>query len=165
MPPAAPRPEVVEQLRVIADDHHVRSPAKLRGLALRLGHKSTAREAEAALQERPARQVFAPPPRAQGKTFAEGAGSRFQADLMDFAQNQPYNRGREYGKGGYALQLMDVFTHRVWTKALRNKTSAKTGEAMQELAKKAHMGRDAVLTTDAGLSLTTSTQKCLSSTS
>jgi uncharacterized protein YbjQ (UPF0145 family) len=44
---------------------------------------------------------------------------------------------------------MDVFTHRVWTKALRNKTSAETGEAMQELAKEAHMGWNAVLTMDA----------------
>ena len=70
---------------------------------------------------------------------------------MDFAQNQPYNWGREYGKGGYALQLMDVFTHRVWTKALHNKTSAETGEATQELAKEAHMGRNTVLTTDAGV--------------
>ena len=77
--------DVIGRLREIADEYHVRSDQKLRGVARRLGLAPTAAQLKEALSTNVAKQLLAPAvPQAQGKSAAEGLGSRYQLDTIDF---------------------------------------------------------------------------------
>jgi hypothetical protein len=83
-----PEQGLMKALHELAVEYHVRSPAKLIGVAHRLGIKINGKEAKQALERNVARQILAPSiPQAQGKSAAEGVGSRLQADLIDFSKN------------------------------------------------------------------------------
>ena len=95
----------IENLKQLADEYSIRSPAKLRAQALLEGVKVTLREAEEALRTDLAKQVFAPKPRSLGKSAAEGPNDRLQVDLIDFSNNT-----KKDNPNRFALAMIDVLS-------------------------------------------------------
>ena len=78
----------IEALRILAEEYNVRSPAKLKQQALATeGVSVTFREAQQALTDSTARQVFAPKRRPQGRSAAPDVNTRLQYDLIDYSSN------------------------------------------------------------------------------
>ena len=77
----------IESLKNLATEYNIRSPAKLRQQALIDGVNVTLKEAQQALANDIARQVFAPKRRPQGRSAAPSVNSRLQYDLIDFSNN------------------------------------------------------------------------------
>ena len=116
----------VTHLRHLAEEYEARSVPKLLATAKRFSIPASREDAEEALRKDVARQVFAPAPRSQGKSAAEGPGSRLQADLIDFSQNAENSSGHRY-----ALAVADVYSRRLWTEPLRSKTSIAVDSAIR----------------------------------
>ena len=102
------------------------------------------RLAQLVLEDRVSKQVLAPAYRSTGKSAAEGANERLQADLIDMSQN---TRTKER----FALMISDVYTREVRAKPLTSKRPETVNEAMRELLPTLVEGKtDFALTTDAG---------------
>ena len=119
----------IQNLKELADEYNIRSPAKLRQQSLIDGVKVTLREAEEALRTNLARQVFAPKPRSLGKSAAEAPNSRLQFDLIDFNLNtkkdNPYRM---------ALVGVDVYTRELATVPLKTKKPEEVNKAFKKAA-------------------------------
>jgi hypothetical protein len=140
--------EHLEVLRDLAKEYSVRSPQKLKQLAGKIGANYTLKECQKALETSVPSQTLGPPPRSQGKSAAEGPGSRLQADLMDFSQN---THGHENDQHRYALQVSDVFTREAYTEPLKGKTAIQVDSAMRKIRDEIPGHFDnAVVTTDKG---------------
>ena len=122
--------EKIEHLRTLAKEYHTTLEAKLRGVAKRLTLSVSAAEAREALSTNVAKQLLAPAvPHAQGKSAAEGLGSRYQADLIDFNLNTKHGPGQHK----YALVLTDVFSRETWAKPMPTKDEAAVSSAFGEI--------------------------------
>ena len=64
------------------------------------------------------RQIFAPPPKYEGKVTSAHINERWQADLANMT-SKPGANGEDH-----ILFVMDIFTRRVWARALKRSTSA-----------------------------------------
>ena len=136
----------MKALHELAIEYHVRSPAKLIGVAHRLGIKINGKEARQALQRNVGKQILAPSiPQAQGKSASEGLGHRLQADLID------YDKNTKAGGHRYALVVSDVFSREAWARPLRAKTAPITNRAMKSILKDVPgHAENAVVSTDQG---------------
>lgn len=135
-----------EQLRGLSEEFVANSQSRLRQVAHQHGLRPSKAELQAALAPRAsAHQLFAPPPRSNGKSAAERPGSRLQSDLIDFSKN-----GTD-GQHHYGLLLSDVYSRMAYTKPLEGKTTAEVTAGLRELVKKVPGGgHNAALSTDAG---------------
>lgn len=140
--------DIVEQLKALANDASIRSVPKLLKTAASEGLRATKKQAEEALAERVPAQVLKPPPRSSGKVYAESPESRWAIDLIDFSQNT----SRPGGKA-YILVLMQVWSRKLWARAMKEKTWQATNEAMKKLLQEAHPSQEQThdLLHDAGL--------------
>ena len=77
----------IENLKALADEYSIRSPAKLQKQAPLEGVRVSIREAQEALKTDLGRQVFGPKPRSRGKSAAEGPNDRLGFHLIDCAAN------------------------------------------------------------------------------
>ena len=142
---------LTEVLSELAKEYSVRSPAALLKLARKVGAPATLAECRAALATNVPAQTLAPAPRSEGRSAAEGPGSRLQADLMDFNQNAD---GSENNEHKYALQVSDVFTRKAYTDPLKGKSAVQVDSAMRKILREVPgQGRNAVVSTNQGLSL------------
>ena len=119
----------IQNLKALADEFNIRSPAKLRKQALLEGVKVTLKEAEEALRTDLARQVFAPPPRSLGKSAAEAPNDRLQFDLIDFSLNT-----KKDNPNRFALVGVDVYTRELATVPLRSKRPEEVNTAFRKAA-------------------------------
>jgi len=139
---------LTEALGELAKEYSVRSPAALLKLARKVGAPATLAECRAALATNVPAQTLAPAPRSEGRSAAEGPGSRLQADLMDFNQNAD---GSENNEHKYALQVSDVFTRKAYTEPLKGKSAVQVDSAMRKILREVPgQGRNAVVSTDQG---------------
>ena len=92
--------------------------ARLYDAARRSGLQVTRAEVTDFLRRQETRQLFAAPPRSNGRVTAPRLDSTWQVDLIDFKQMDPKQND------GYrvALVVVDVFSRFVWATALRQKT-------------------------------------------
>ena len=90
------------------------------------------------------RQVFRDRPVATGKIVATRINDRWAADLIDYAS-------RSQAKGDqYILIVQDIFSRRVWGKALTDKTAESTLSAFKDIVREAGKGKPRELDTDDG---------------
>ena len=139
--------QLVEGLRELAEELNIRDPRKLLFAARRREFRDVNEQlAKRALSKDVARQVLAPPPRSTGKSAAEGANQRLQADLIDFSKNTRTKSGAKY-----ALLLTDVFTREVAATPLKTKAPSEVNPALQgALGTLVDDRQDLVVTVDAG---------------
>ncbi len=143
--------QVIEGLRLLADDLNIRDPRKLYQAAKRREYRDvTLQDARQALAKDVGRQLFAPKPRSLGKSAAEKPDTRLQADLIDFSKN-----AKSRNNVNYALLLTDVFTREAQVRGLRSKDPEEVNEQLNQAL--AALGIDDpeedkgyVLTTDKG---------------
>ena len=140
--------QIIEELKLLADDLNIRSPAKLLAVARKREIRdATLKFAQQALAKDVGRQVFAPKPRSLGKSAAENPNTRLQADLIDFSQNARNKTGAKY-----AVLVGDVFTRELEVRPLKSKNpdevNAALGHAINDLVE----GKkdNYVVTTDKG---------------
>ena len=90
------------------------------------------------------RQVFRERSKATGKIVATRINDRWAADLIDYAS-------RSTAKGPqYILIVQDIFSRKVWGKALSDKTAESTLAAFREIMREAGKGKPRELDTDDG---------------
>ena len=137
--------EVVRRLKELADELGIRGGDKLYKAARRRGLEGvTTKLAAEAMKGDVGRQVLAPPPRSTGKSAAEGANQRLQADLIDFSNNARVESGARF-----ALLLTDVYTREARAIPLGSKDPATVNAALGPALENLTDGRkDYVLTTD-----------------
>lgn len=141
---------IVAHLRGLADEHDAGSVKALRGLANRFpGFHGKAQEKhyKEALSQDVGKQLFAPKPKSLGQSAATAPGSRYQADLIDFAQNTDHG----VNSHKYALVVQDVFTRQVDAEALKTKSADEVTPAFRKAIE--HLpghGINTVVTTDQG---------------
>ena len=137
----------VTLLRELSRQFEARSPAKLLAVARRHHIPATSNDIKEALAPEIGRQLFAPKPRSQGQSAAEGPGERLQADLIDLSTNAKAKAGEHK----YAAVVTDVFSRKTWTEALRYKDAGNVNTAIRNiLAKVPGGGKNTIVTTDQG---------------
>ena len=104
----------VQAMKELALELEIRKSPQLLQAARRRGIDGATLEAvSAAVRDDMAAQVLALPQRPRGKSAGEGPSTRFQIDLLDFAQNAQTERGNQY-----ALLLVDVYSREAYSEAL-----------------------------------------------
>ena len=140
-------PVAVTLLRELSRQFEARSPAKLLAVARRHHIPATPNDIKEALAPEIGKQLFAPKPRSQGQSAAEGPGERLQADLIDLSTNAKAKAGEHK----YAAVVTDVFSRKTWTEALRYKDAGNVNTAIRNiLAKVPGGGKNTIVTTDQG---------------
>jgi hypothetical protein len=135
--PDGPKQQILEELRVLADNRNIRDARKLYQLAKAQEIRGVTQAlATEALSSSVARQILAPPPRSAGHFASSRPGQDLQADLIDFSKNTKL-KDRPHR---YALVVADVFTRKMGIEPLKSKSSASVGAAMQRELKE--MGLD-----------------------
>jgi hypothetical protein len=132
----------MEQYRRWIDEYSAYSLEKLRKIAKQQGVKWEPKVAAEALKPEVGRQVYAAPPRSTGQSAATKPRTVFQADLMDMSKFQGHPEAK------YALELVDVFSRKVWTENMPDKSAATTEAAFQRLKAEAHPQAGAIVSTD-----------------
>ena len=137
----------MRRLKELADELGIRGGDKLYKAARRRGLEGvTTKLAQEAVKGDVGRQVLAPPSRSTGKSAAEGANQRLQADLIDFSNNARVESGARF-----ALLLTDVYTREARAIPLGSKDPATVNAALGPALENLTDGRkDYVLTTDKG---------------
>ena len=117
----------VSELKALAKELRIRSPAKLLQAARGKIPGASLKLSKLALEDSVSKQILAPAYKSTGKSAAEAADSRIQADLIDFSQNTRNTKEK------FALMLQDVYTREVRAKPLLNKKPETVNAAMRSL--------------------------------
>ena len=100
------------------------------------------------------RQIFAPPPKYEGKVTSAHINERWQADLANMT-SKPGANGEDH-----ILFVMDIFTRRVWARALKGSTAVVVANAFESILEEAG-AKPTQLNTDAGGEFSSSFSKML----
>ena len=100
------------------------------------------------------RQIFAPPPKYEGKITSARMNERWQADLANMT-SKPGGSGEDH-----ILFVMDIFTRRVWARALKGSTAITTANAFESILEEAS-DKPVELNTDGGGEFSSSFSKML----
>ena len=100
------------------------------------------------------RQIFAPPPKYEGKVTSAHINERWQADLANMT-SKPGANGEDH-----ILFVMDIFTRRVWARALKGSTSAVVTNSFESILEEVG-AKPTQLNTDAGGEFSSSFSKML----
>jgi hypothetical protein len=111
--------------------------AKLRDAARRRGVELSLKQAQDFVRGQSTAQVFAPPPRSDGKVTSPELNDRWQCDLMDFKTRTP-----EKNKGfRAALLCVDIFSRFAYAEPLQGKTSTEVAAAFQRILQRVRTTR------------------------
>ena len=142
----AQRDNAVRIMKDLALELEIRNAPQLLQAARQRGvDGATPEAAAAALRDDTAAQVLVPPQRPRGKSAAEGPSSRFQIDLLDFAQNARTERGNKY-----ALLLVDVYSREAYSEALPDKSANTVNDAARRGLSKLDADQSFAVTSDRG---------------
>ena len=89
------------------------------------------------------RQIFGPPPKYEGKITSARMNERWQADLADMT-SKPGSNGEDH-----ILFVMDIFTRRVWARAIKGSSAATVANAFESILEEAG-AKPMQLNTDGG---------------
>jgi transposase InsO family protein len=124
-------------------------------LALRTrGIPFTGEQLEELTRTSATRQIFAPPPKYEGKITSARMNERWQADLANMT-SKPGGGGEDH-----ILFVMDIFTRRVWARAMKGNTALTTTNAFEAILEEAG-AKPVELNTDAGGEFSSSFSKML----
>jgi hypothetical protein len=131
------------RVQQLFEDLNRPSANKLFFAALERGIPLTLSQARQMLATDDVRQEFAPGPKFKGKIVSGSLNERWAADLVD----QKANRG----KGGETaiLVVQDIFSRRLFGKALKSKQASEVAKAFESILNAVGQPKD--LTTDGGL--------------
>ena len=121
------------QLRLIWQSAGRPGQAKLRKAAKRKGLNVTVKQASDFVRGQAVSQVFAPPPRSNGKVTAPELNSRWQLDLIDYKTQSPEKND------GYRLVLLavDIFSRFMYAELLKTKEAEEVTEAFRRIQRRA----------------------------
>ena len=88
-------------------------------------------------------QIFGPPPKYEGHITSARLNERWQADLANMT-SKPGGKGEDH-----ILFVMDIFSRRVWARALKGSTATTTANAFESILGEAG-AKPVELNTDAG---------------
>ena len=114
----------------------------------------TGEELEELTRTSATRQIFAPPPKYEGKITSARMNERWQADLANMT-SKPGGSGEDH-----ILFVMDIFTRRVWARAMKGNTALTTANAFESILGEAG-AKPVELNTDAGGEFSSSFSKML----
>ena len=100
------------------------------------------------------RQIFAPPPKYEGKVTSARMNERWQADLANMT-SKPGGGGEDH-----ILFVMDIFTRRVWARAMKGSTAITAANAFESILEEAG-AKPIELNTDGGGEFSSSFSKML----
>jgi len=100
------------------------------------------------------RQIFAPPPKYAGKVTSARMNERWQADLANMT-SKPGGSGEDH-----ILFVMDIFTRRVWARAMKGSTAITAANAFESILEEAG-AKPVELNTDGGGEFSSSFSKML----
>jgi len=100
------------------------------------------------------RQIFAPPPKYEGKVTSARMNERWQADLANMT-SKPGGGGEDH-----ILFVMDIFTRRVWARAMKGSTAITAANAFESILEEAG-AKPVELNTDGGGEFSSSFSKML----
>ena len=100
------------------------------------------------------RQIFGPPPKYEGKVTSGRMNERWQADLANMT-SKPGGNGEDH-----VLFVMDIFTRRVWARAMKGSTAVVVANAFESILEEAG-AKPTQLNTDAGGEFSSSFSKML----
>ena len=83
----------------------------------------TGEELEELTRTSAVRQIFAPPPKYEGKITSARVNEKWQADLANMT-SKPGGKGEDH-----ILFVMDIFTRRVWARAIKGSTAVTVANA------------------------------------
>ena len=125
------------ELRLIWQGAGRPSAAKLRIAAQKRGLDITLKKATEFLKQQPVNQIFAPPPKSDGKITSPELNSRLQVDLLDFKARSP-----EKNDGFRAVLLcVDIFSRYLYTEPLKTKEPEEVAAAFQKILRRVHGNR------------------------
>ena len=99
------------------------------------------------------RQIFAPPPKYEGKVTSARMNERWQADLANMP-SKPGGSGEDH-----ILFVMDIFTRRVWARAMKGSTAITATNAFGSILEEAG-AKPVELNTDGGGEFSSSFPRC-----
>ena len=99
------------------------------------------------------RQIFAPPPKYEGKVTSARMNERWQADLANMT-SKPGGGGEDH-----ILFVMDIFTRRVWARAMKGSTAITAANAFESILEEAG-AKPIELNTDVGGEFSSSFPRC-----
>ena len=114
----------------------------------------TGEELEELTRTSATRQIFAPPPKYEGTITSAHMNERWQADLANMT-SKPGGGGEDH-----ILFVMDIFTRRVWARAMKGNTAVTTANAFESILAEAG-AKPVELSTDAGGEFSSSFSKML----
>jgi len=100
------------------------------------------------------RQIFGPPPKYEGKVTSGRMNERWQADLANMT-SKPGGNSEDH-----ILFVMDIFTRRVWARAIKGSTAVTVANAFESILEEAG-SKPTQLNTDAGGEFSSSFSKML----
>ena len=127
-----------EQIRQISEELNNPSALKLHRVLQSRGIKVSRKEVDGFVRAQSERQVQAPPYKFQGKIAAHELNDRWFADLIDFAA-APSDGGKKTEltptRDGekYVLVVQDVFSRKLFTRALTNKRPETVAASFREI--------------------------------
>jgi transposase InsO family protein len=139
--------DIMSQLIPLYEELGFPSAEKLYVAARRQGMDVTRAQAEAVAKGSGVAQINAPGPTFKGKIAAAAPQARWQADLIDFTATRSLRGER------YILVVMDVFSRKLWARALENKESEDVAWEFEDIVREAGE-KPEELTTDQGLEFT-----------
>ena len=114
----------------------------------------TGEELEELTRTSATRQIFAPPPKYEGTITSARMNERWQADLANMT-SKPGGGGEDH-----ILFVMDIFTRRVWARAMKGNTAVTTANAFESILAEAG-AKPVELNTDGGGEFSSSFSKML----
>jgi len=156
-----------EAIREVAEELNFPSAAKLKKVLESRGIKASTKEINAVVQGQSVRQVQAPAYRFNGKIASHELNDRWFADLIDFTA-APSDGGRKTSlrptKDGerYVLVVQDVFSRKLYTKALLDKRPETVSGGFEQILADAGVKPNSV-TSDLGAEFGTPFKRLLES--
>ena len=98
-------------------------------------------------------QIFAPPPKYEGKITSARMNERWQADLANMT-SKPGGKGEDH-----ILFVMDIFTRRVWARAIKGSTAITAANAFESILEEAG-AKPVELNSDGGGEFSSSFPRC-----
>ena len=114
----------------------------------------TGEELEELTRTSATRQIFAPPPKYEGTITSARMNERWQADLANMT-SKPGGGGEDH-----ILFVMDIFTRRVWARAMKGNTAVTTANAFESILTETG-AKPVELNTDGGGEFSSSFSKML----
>ncbi len=103
--------------------------AKLRDAALRKGLNATIKQAADFVRSHAVPQVYAPPPKSEGRDTSPELNGRWRADLIDYKARS----AGENDDNRFILVCVNVFSRFAHVELLKTKEAEETAEAFQRI--------------------------------